>query len=66
MAILGLFKIKVFQSKDYDVMISVDDVTNKNLLRYPSYFVAWHFYQRRFLSEEHFYQRSIELNLNTK
>ena len=33
MATPGLLKIKVFWNKDYDVTISVDDVTNK---------VLWH------------------------
>ena len=28
-ATLGLLKIKVFQNKGYDVIIFVDDVTNK-------------------------------------
>ena len=32
-ATLGLRKIKVFWSKSYDVIISVDDVTNKILSR---------------------------------
>ena len=40
MATLGCFKIKVFQNKYYDVIISVHDVTNKILLRYSSYTVA--------------------------
>ena len=29
LATLGLLKIKTFSNKDYDVMISVHDVTNK-------------------------------------
>ena len=32
-ATLGLLKIKVFWKKDYDVTISVYEVTNKILLR---------------------------------
>ena len=32
-ATLGLFKIKLFWNKGYDVLISVHDVTNKILLR---------------------------------
>ena len=32
-ATLGLRKIKVFWNKSYDVIISVDDVTNKILSR---------------------------------
>ena len=31
MAVLGLFKIKVFSNKTYDVITSVHDVTNKIL-----------------------------------
>ena len=31
MATLGLLKIKVFRNKDYDVIISVYGVINKNL-----------------------------------
>ena len=31
MAALGLIKIKVFSNKDYDVIIIVYDVINKNL-----------------------------------
>ena len=33
MATLGLLKIKVFRSKGYDVIISVYDIINKNILR---------------------------------
>ena len=33
MATLGLLKIKVFWNKGYDVIISVNDVTNKTLSR---------------------------------
>ena len=33
MATPGLLKIKVFQNKDYDVIIYVSDVTNKILSR---------------------------------
>ena len=33
MAAPGLLKIKVFQNKDYDVIIYVSDVTNKILSR---------------------------------
>ena len=33
MATLGLFKVKVFWNKDYDVIISVYDVSNKNSSR---------------------------------
>ena len=32
MASLGLLKIKVFLNKEYDVVISVHDVTKKNLI----------------------------------
>ena len=39
MATLGLVKIKVFRNKDYEVMISVYDVTNTILLRYSNYIV---------------------------
>ena len=31
-ATLGLFKIKLYSNKGYDVIISVHDVTNKNLI----------------------------------
>ena len=34
---LGLFKIKTFSNKDYDVIISVHDVTNKILSRNSNY-----------------------------
>ena len=33
MATPGLLKIKVFQNKDYDIIIYVSDVTNKILSR---------------------------------
>ena len=36
----GLLKIKVFWSKDYDVIISVHDATNKILLFDSNYIVA--------------------------
>ena len=39
MATPGLLKITVFWSKDYDVIISVDDVTNKILSRDSNYIV---------------------------
>ena len=39
MASLGLLKIKVFWNKDYDVMIFVYGVINKNLLRDSNYIV---------------------------
>ena len=39
MATLGLLKIKVFYNKDYDVIIYVYDVINKNLLRDSNYIV---------------------------
>ena len=39
LATLGLLKIKVTWNKDYDVIISVPDVTNKILSRYSYYIV---------------------------
>ena len=39
MATLGLLKIKVFWNKGYDVIISVNDVTNKILSRDSNYIV---------------------------
>ena len=33
LATLGLFKIKVFWNKNYDVIISTHDVTNRTFLR---------------------------------
>ena len=39
MASPGLLKIRVFWSKEYDVIISVDDVTNKILSRDSNYTV---------------------------
>ena len=39
MAALGLLKIKVFWSKDYDVIIIVYDVINKNLSRGSNFIV---------------------------
>ena len=39
MATPGLLKITVFWNKDYDVMISVDGVTNKILSRDSDYIV---------------------------
>ena len=39
MATLGLLKITVFWNKGYDVIISVDDVTNKILSRDSNYIV---------------------------
>ena len=38
----GLLKIKVFGNKGYDVMISVDDVTNKILSRDLNYIIFVH------------------------
>ena len=37
LAILGLRKIKVFWNKGYDVITSVNDVTNKTLSRDSNY-----------------------------
>ena len=39
MATPGLFKIMVFWNKGYDVVITVDDVTNKILSRDSNYIV---------------------------
>ena len=39
MATPGLLKITVFWSKGYDIIISVDDITNKVLSRYSDYIV---------------------------
>ena len=39
MATPGLLKITVFWNKGYDVIISVDDVTNKILSRDSNYIV---------------------------
>ena len=39
MATLGLLKIKVIRNKGYDVIISVYDVINKNLLRDSNFVV---------------------------
>ena len=39
MATPGLRKIKVFREKGYDVIISVNDVTNKTLLRDSNHIV---------------------------
>ena len=39
MATLGILKIKVFLNKGYDVIISVQDVINKILLRESNYIV---------------------------
>ena len=39
MATLGLLKLKVFSRKDYDVIIPVYDVINKNLSRESNNFV---------------------------
>ena len=44
MTALGLLKITVFWNKDYDLIISVDDVTNKTLsrdLNYTADVVMW-------------------------
>ena len=39
MATLGLLKVKILRSKDYDAIISVHDVNNKILLCYSNYIV---------------------------
>ena len=39
LATLGLLMIKEFWNRDYDVVISVPDVTNKILARDPNYIV---------------------------
>ena len=39
LATLGLLKIKVFWNKDYDIIISVYDVTDKILSRDSNYIV---------------------------
>ena len=38
---LGLLEIKVFLNKDYDVIISVHDITNKSLSRDSNDIVAF-------------------------
>ena len=38
-SVLGLLRIKVFWNKNYDIIISVHDVTNKVLSRYSNYVV---------------------------
>ena len=40
MATLDLLKIKVYRNKDYDVIISAHDGTNKILLRSSNYIVG--------------------------
>ena len=39
MATVGFLKIKLFQNKDYGVIISVQDVTNKTFLSDSNYVV---------------------------
>ena len=39
MATLGFLEIKVFWNKGFDVIVSVHDVTNKNLSRNSKYIV---------------------------
>ena len=39
MATLGIFKRNIFWNKEYDVIIFVNDVSNKNLLRESNYTV---------------------------
>ena len=39
MATAGLLKITVFRNKGYDVIISVDDVTNKMLSHDSNYII---------------------------
>ena len=39
MSTLGLLKIKVFQNKDYDVIVSVHDFVNKTLSRESNHIV---------------------------
>ena len=39
MATLGLLEIKIFRSKDYDVIISGYDVISKNLSRDPNFII---------------------------
>ena len=39
MATLGLLKIKIFQNKDYDVIVSVYEVINKFLPRSSDYII---------------------------
>ena len=39
MSTLGLLKIKVFQNKDYDVIVSVHDFVNKTLSPESNYIV---------------------------
>ena len=48
MATPGLLKITVFWSKGYDVIISVDDVTNKILLSDSNYIVDQSFMWSKF------------------
>ena len=45
MATPGLLKITVFWTKDYDVIITVDEVTNKILLRDWNYIVDMFMWQ---------------------
>ena len=44
MADLGSLKIKVFWDKDYDVIISIHDVTNKILSRVVTVFITSVYY----------------------
>ena len=39
LATLGLLKIKLFSNKDYDIIISVHDITNK-ILSHNSYYIV--------------------------
>ena len=39
LSVLGLLRIRVFWNKNYDIIISVHDVTNKVLSRYSNYVV---------------------------
>ena len=51
MATPGLLKITVFWTKDYDVIITVDDVTNKILLRDWNYIVDMFMWQSLVIAE---------------
>ena len=61
MATPGLLKITVFWNKGYDVIIPVDDVTNKVLSRGSNYIVDVFMWPK--FGNFHFYERSYH-NLN--
>ena len=61
MAALGILKIKVFWNKVYDIIISVQDVTNQNSSRDSNYIVDVVMWQK--FGNSNIYMREVIITL---